>query len=355
MQLSTEILYEIDNSEWNSFISKNPASTAHQKAGIYKPLELAFNSKQAYILVKNSKGNVVGQLTVVINFEDMSTESNIFSKLIYGPMLTWNHGPIIHDYSIKDKIVCEILQAIEKLSNENKVAIIKGRSLPLSEPIPNNIFEKFGYSCEPWLAYIANIDKSVDEFFLSLHNKIRYDIRKGEKNDLQFELVNSINSLNEYNNFNFSNDKNKDKIINRFQTFNELRFNFLIKSGDEQIFLARLDNEIVGGMGNYSFNNNVVQHTVTNSSNKKLNAGSFLTWNAIKWSIENKFLTYDMGGANPNPVSEKERGIKHYKSKWNGQEITYTLYTKIVNKTKWKISKGLKQPSKFSKKLFGKN
>lgn len=352
MQLSTEILYEVDVKDWNSVISRNPASTAHQMAGVYKPLELAFNSKQAYIVVKNSTGNIVGQLTVVINFEDLSIESSFLSKLNFGSTLSWNHGPIIHDNSMKDEILLEILNAIEKLSKENNTIMIKGRSCPLSESTSNELFEKFAYVCEPWLAYISNVDKTIDDFFSSLHNKTRYDIRKVEKNRIKFEIVDTINTLDEYNEFKFYKNKNKNKIINRFVNFNDYRFKFLIKNDVEQIFLARLDDEIIGSMGNYSFNRNTVQHTVTNSSNKKLNAGSFLTWNAIKWSVENKFLTYDMGGANPNPLSEKEQGIKHYKSKWNGQEITYTLYTKIVNKTKWNLSRGLKQPNKLSKKLF---
>jgi len=357
LPLSTEILYDVDAKDWNKLISRNSASTGHQIANLYKPLEMAFNSKQVYIYVKNSNGDIVGQLTAVIHSEDFSSESNFLSsrmvsKLNLGNMLFWNHGPIIHDNSNKSKILFEILNSLETICKEKKIILIKGRSCPLAESNPNEIFEKFGYTCNPWLAYISNIDSIPDKFFSSLHNKIRYDIRKGEKNQFEFEVITNRKSLDEFAELKLEDQKNKNELIKRNAIFRDYQWETSIKNGLEKFFIARLNGEVVGGIANLLFNNNVVQHTVVNSTNQKINAGSFLTWNTIKWSIENKFLTYDMGGANPSPISKKEKGIKHFKSKWNGKEVQYTLYTKIVNKTRFKISKGLRQPNLVLKKIF---
>jgi len=63
-----------------------------------------------------------------------------------------------------------------------------------------------------------------------------------------------------------------------------------------------------------------------------------LTWNSIKWAIENKTNLFDLGGANPAPKSEKEKGIDHYKSKWNGIEYNTFNFIKVIDKKRSKIS-----------------
>ena len=72
---------------------------------------------------------------------------------------------------------------------------------------------------------------------------------------------------------------------------------------------------------------------------------------AIKWAIENNYKTYDVGGANPNPISSKEKGIELFKSKWASEEFEYYICTKIFNKTKYNISKLIKNPKGIKDKV----
>ena len=37
---------------------------------------------------------------------------------------------------------------------------------------------------------------------------------------------------------------------------------------------------------------------------------------------------YDLAGANPNPLTEKEKGILRYKKKWGGKKHEYYIVTK---------------------------
>ena len=42
-------------------------------------------------------------------------------------------------------------------------------------------------------------------------------------------------------------------------------------------------------------------------------AGTSITWNSLKWCIEEKYSTFDMGGENPFPDSSKEKSIDFFR------------------------------------------
>lgn len=355
MGLTAETSFNVNEKEWNDNICHQPFSTAYQMAGFYNPHKLAFESKQFYISVKNNSNNLVAQLTGVIHFKDfwsVGSELSNYSSSKSNSMIVWNHGPIIHDYTEIDDILKLILCELDKIAITNKINVIKGTSAPLSKQFSNSQFQKFEYNCTPWITNVTQLSKNSEEFFLELHNKTRYDIRKGEKSGLEFEIVNSSKGLDEYSELKLEDNKNKDKIIKQNESFRNHRWNTSIKNNYEKVYFVRLNGNIVAGMANFVFNNNVVQRTIANSSNRNFYAGSFLTWNAIKWSIDNKLQTYDMGGSNPNPSSEKENGIKHFKAKWCGQKYDYVIFTKVFNKRKRQLSRVIKQPSLLSKKIF---
>ena len=113
---------------------------------------------------------------------------------------------------------------------------------------------------------------------------------------MSFEIVDNRETMNDWMEIKFSNRKNKDKIIKKLEKFNDSTWEVLHKSGLEKMFLARRDNELISGIANKIFNNNVVQHSVINSSKTKLQGGSFLTWKTIKWSLENNFISYVPAG-----------------------------------------------------------
>jgi len=355
MNFTSEVMYDVEDKEWNQALTSKKSTTAFQIASFYKPHQSAFGSKPIFIIIKNSTGDIVGQLSAVIHFKDYWTDSNIISrsivsKLNLGAVIIWHHGPVIHDISHRDEILSLILREIEKIAIKNNVIMIKGSTPPLDEQFFGDFFKKVGYNEQKWITYITDLNQKIDDLYNSLHNKTRYDIRKGEKSELEFEEVNDISSLYEYAELKFSGKKSKE-LIKRNKILIDNLWKILYKSGNEKMFLLRHNGELVGGIDNFIFNKNVVQNSVTNASNRKLYGGSFLMWKTIKWSMEMKQLTYDTGGANPSPTSSKEKGIDFFKSKWSGKIYDYAFYTKILSKTKMRVSSAIKQPSVIPKKI----
>ena len=200
MNFNIEISSEIDENEWNDNLAKNSHSTIYQTYNWQKLYQNTFDSKPIFIKITDDLGTIVGQLACLIH-ENMFHESlNIFSKKIGSLLksdisLWWYHGPIIHNKQYEDKIISLILSTVDKIAKENKVINIRGISPPLIQQFSHENFKKFNYNIQPWSTYIIDLNQDHRNIFSSLNKKTRYDIRKAESNELEFEIVDNKNSL----------------------------------------------------------------------------------------------------------------------------------------------------------------
>jgi len=355
MIFKTEIAYDVDENLWNRTLKLNPYSLASQTAQCYIPHKLTYNSKPVFITISNTSGKVVGQLSAVIHVVDYGIKTNIISNLINSKFnsnssLRWSHGPVIHDQENFDEILSNILLAVDKVAKENNVNLVSCTTPPRLSDFPISIFKKNGYSIKPWITYITNLERKIDEIYNLLHNKTRYDVRKGEKEGLEFEVSASRESMDIYFELKY-NDKNKiEEIKEKNKKFADNIWETLFQKGLKKNFIVRYKEKPQAFITNFLFNENISQVGVATLSNSKY-AGSFLIWNTIKWAIENNYKTYDVGGANPNPISSKEKGIELFKSKWASEKFDYYICTKVFNKIKYNISKLIKNPKGIKYKV----
>jgi len=352
LNLQVEIESRVDEKEWNQKLTKSNASTTYQISHWGKVYEF-YNSKPFFVTVRNSTGEIVGQLLSIVHNEMLwdgptSLARFVGTKLNLRNSLTWLYGPIIYDEDHIDEIISKILQALDQISVKNKVVIIKGSSHPFLSKFSNQLFKQAGYQIRSWATYITDLKQGEDFLYAGLDKKTRYDIRKSEENGLEFVVANDRSALDE-----FVELKVQEKLRGGKKTkadsphFYDSRWEHLHKNGYEKLFLTKYKGEPVAGILNVIFNGNVSQHGVSVSSARQPLGGPFLTWNTMKWCREMKYLTYDMGGINPSPENDKEKSINFYKSKWGGKKVYYMKFTKVLDAGKWKISAVLKDPRKI--------
>jgi hypothetical protein len=357
MKIQTQISNTVNVKDWEHQLTKSIASTTYQVPAWQKMFEAVYGSKPVFIIVMDSKGKILAQLAGVIHNKWYWRDANFISKTI-GSKLNLNrlfhcfYGPIIHDEDNQEQILNEILVTIDKIAKENKITMMRGITAPLNSNFSKSVFETNGYDLKTWSTFIINLQDNEDDLLNSLNKKTRYDIRKSEKNNLEFVMVKDRKGYSEYQNIKFHYRK-----MNRLRTvsndlFYDKHWELLFKHNYEQLLLARFNGECIGGIFALIFNNNVIQHGVANSERKDLLGGSFLTWNTINWAKKRNYLTYDMAGVNPYPESEKEKRIDFYKSKWGGKQYTYFIYTKIYDHTKLKLFTVLKNPKKLNSFLL---
>lgn len=349
MNLTVEVQSEVNEDEWDHMLTKSKHATGFQSAYFFKPNQIAYGSKPIFIKVLDTSGEIVGQLSAIINVKEIRHVSNSFSKMLidrfnFGSNLQWKHGPVIHDHVNHKEISSQILSTIEQICKKNKIELVKGTTPPLDQNFTENYFKNFGYLVTSWKNYVIKLPEDPNSHFASLHNKIRYDVRKGEKNGLTFEIAKNINEINEFGMLKYGKRQDDPElVINEGKIGIETAWDYHFKKGLRKLFLVRLNGKLIGGINALVFNDIVCHTTVVNSSQKNLQGGSFLTWNSIKWAIENEHVCLDLGGVNPSPKNEKEKGIDHYKSKWNGTEYKIFIFSKIVRKNRSKFSSLLRR------------
>lgn len=356
MTLTSEIFNDINEKAWDEQLLKNNISSVYQSYNWARLYKEVFNSKPIFILIKDSSKKIIGQLLAFIHNDYYWINANPFfrkigTKLNLGSIILWWHGPIIHDTSNQANISKEIILALHNIAQKNQIMMIRGASSPLSRQLDEKLFKSNGFKIQPWGTYVIDLQQSIDTLYKKLNKKIRYDIRKGEKNKLEFEVSDDKKTLDDYIELKHKERERTGQKTTRIPLYNEKYWNYLHNNGHLKLFVTRYNNQLVGGILGITFNGNIIQHGVLNLRND-LSAGPFLTWNALKWSIQNNYRTFDMGGFNPFPESEKEKAIDFFKAKWCGDELDYNLYTKVLDKTKFSLSTVLLHPKRASKKLL---
>lgn len=355
MDFHVDISNKIDEKVWNDNLAQSEFANGYQIANLAMVYRDSFDSIPFFIYVKNPNNKIVGQLAVTINTKYYLRDSNVILKIIgtklkLNPILRWEYGPIIHDKSNQDEILSKILSAVDVISLQNRVTMIRGTTSPLGAQPSNQIFEQFGYHERNWGTYVTDLNQNIDELYGKLSKETRYDIRKSEKMGLEFSIAKDFESFNEHNELSFRVRKNRGGSVKTQELFNKKFWENLYENGYLNVLQVKKDGKILAGIDALIFNRHILQYSVVNSpEGQRLQVGSFLTWNAIKWSIDMKYQTYDMGGINPEPENEKEKSINFYKSKWGGKELRYVRYTKTLSNFRFKLSSVLNNPKKLTK------
>jgi hypothetical protein len=343
----------VNITDWNKLLMMQSFSTSFQNANYDKPTLLYRDCQPWYIIVENENGEIVGQLYTLMDFYEPNVHKTItnyfLKKFKLGSQLLWRHGPIIHDKAYRTQIMSEILIAVDNLAKENQIDLVSGTSCPLDGTFDSNVCHKLNFDVKPWMSYIINLNNESNSIFLSLDKKIRYDIRKANESGLVFEVGNDMSDLIEFTKLKFR--LKNQKFPEYDETIQKNTWDWLYKENLRKLFMVKYKDELIGGINANIFNGNLYQTSVINS-HKELNGGSFLTWNAISWSAKEKNRSYDLGGANPHPSSEKEKGISFYKSKWGGESYEQQIFTKIYHSEKLQIAKVLANPKVLSSKFF---
>ena len=346
MTLSVEIKNNVGN-EWNENLLRCNYSTSFQTSEWCELYKKSFQSKPFFIIIKNESGIIVGQLATLLhknfNWRNSNVTKFLGKKMNLGSTLEWERGPIIHDNNLIKEITKEIFLTIKKISITNNVSRIRGTS-PTNSNISLYPFNDNELVRTPWSTFIVDL-KDKNDLILHLDKKTRYDIRKSDKSNLEFTVVEEKSDFIDY--VKLKRKQNNKKKIN--SKFIDDHWELLHSKQLERLFLAKLGGKIVSGILCSTFNKNMIQHGVVTSTDPI--GGTFLTFNTIMWGIQNGFVTYDMGGINPKPSNDKEKGIEFFKSKWTGKKDNYLIITKILKKSNYGISKILQDPDHISSKL----
>lgn len=282
---------------WNKFLLKNDEN-----------LNLAFNPSLSEIISENF--NISSSYYFIYNSDNLIGLIPGFihkNKFISMPVMS-SAGLLLEKNYDKKKIFYEFINFI------NKDFVIKD-----FEPLSH-----FYYSIKKTV--LLKLKNNVDQMLFSFRSKLRSDIRKSLKNNLEF-IISDVNSLEDFYLI-------YSKSLHRLGTpVNSLKyFNIFFKNyefGNKKIFLVKNDNKTIAACIVFSYNNVIeIFWAATNSNFNYLKPNVFMYWNLIKYSIENNFNYFSFGR------SSKKSGSLKFKKQWDTKDNDLLIKDIFVSSNK---------------------
>ncbi|HHG89782.1 MAG TPA: GNAT family N-acetyltransferase [Devosia sp.] len=240
-------------------------------------------------------GEVVGGALVMV--QPLPLGLGAIAVVKWGPMLKDNQRA-----DAKEIYVRMIEMLIEEYS-DNRAMMLS--VLPKATPSPHNMalehLKLRGFAAGSKLLfpnrYIVNLRLSDEDQRKSFAQKWRYHLNKSQKQNLEFEHVQSAEISKFFALYEAMSDRKKFADHSAFDTINDL----MAVSQDAlrpEMFFVRHEGEIVAGAIIFKAGDTAVYlYGATNDRALPLRAGYFLHWHIIRWLRDNTDAKwYDLGG-----------------------------------------------------------
>ena len=335
--LEVQQLKKEDYRNWNKFV------TAHKKTTIFhtiewkKVLEDTFGYNPEYLVVKSSKGNLVG-------ISPAFSVKTLFGRVIVSQPFFEYGGPII-ERGFEEAYNKILNYYIAKVENE-RIKYVEIKVIPDGE---NGYFNNIGF-VKQFKAYDFYIDVKDKDFekdiWLGLYTKksrVRNSVKKAIKSELRVVEGDDIDIY--YSLY--------IKTITKMGSFPypKTMFENIKKYADSSVRLtfAYLKEVPIAAMMSFPYNHrDLMVGLVSDEKYQEYRANDLLYNEQIEYATKNKFEIVDFGRTRPDSPYER------YKKKWGATKVDlytyvypssasegvnpykyYLMFSKITRKVPW--------------------
>ncbi|MGI0094690.1 MAG: hypothetical protein ACREA8_11410 [Nitrosotalea sp.] len=317
-------LEEKPDSKWDARLLGTKYGTIYQSSSVAKYHNKSANWESKFLTFTNNKGTIVGQLLLEFQprFQKSSIRNILLTKFPFVPnfILRWSYGPIIFDPNYEQDVKKTLAEYLLK----HKGPII-GHVHPLYPDFLPDLVQKLKISSQGTFLLDLSLGKEV--LWNNTHkNSCRKNIERSKERGVSIKQMTS-NDLEVY--YQMLKESDESKMHLEFSD-TKIQWQELSKLGFTG-FLAFHEQIPVAGLLVSFFNGYLNEWGVARTKydyNEKLYSQDLIKWSIIEWGIEQKFRYFDLSGVNPNPTTEKEKGIYKFKEKWGGKLILYNKITR---------------------------
>ncbi len=312
---------------WNEFLSQNPFGTFFQTSFYADYAEKDAGLKPFFLRVEEN-GKTVGQLLLLkgSKFHELLANlplAGITTKIVRRllPSFNWIYGPVAES----DEAALALLEKAREVS-KNKIRACSPHPLQQFE----NAFATAGFKQKKWATFIIDLTQSEEDLWKHVDHSARklvnrtlkqVDVKQVET-EAEFKAYHSV--LNE--------NRKRSKVLP--YRYSPLLWRIWRDTSSGAVFIAVEKNSgrVLAGLG-VSFFNGYLNEWGAGTSNyaivNHVYAQDTIKWTIIKWAKKKNFKFFDLTGVNPNPESEKEKGIHRFKAKWGGRLVEYNEYVRV--------------------------
>lgn len=330
---------EVDLRDWNRLVCQKSEGAIFQSTAWGNFWFEYAGSQMSYWVALDERGTPVGLMAVRTDgmaadrFLERPLQNYSLSLLRHiTPCHLVQSGPMILDEGRTEEILGAFIRQLIAFRRFPNIACVLKVITPILDEegcqIYRKVFQKNGFREQILHTFTVDLCKDEDALWRSLKRSARKAIRKEQKRGVIVEKIENVEDLYEY--YHVCRQV-RDKMRLRTFSFDNWKYmwKWLKPIDSVHMFIARYRDEIVGGLGIWSFNRNLYEFaSITVPCPEKINVGDILKWEIIQWGQRNGYLTYDLAGVNINSsASRKEKQIYQFKNKWGGHLQSFSLFS----------------------------
>lgn len=215
-----------------------------------------------------------------------------------------------------------------------KERYMHGRTLflrvePWTRSLPESVLNEQPHGHNPPIHWMVSLKTSTEEELLAgMHQKTRYNIRLGERQDVQVRTSVTHEDMEA-----FLKLMHETAARDEFQAHNDayLRASFheLARLGMAQLRIAEHNGEALAMSFEVAFGDTVTYlHGASTAKSREIKAPNVLHWHAMRDARNCGYAWYDFGGCNPadaqSPLYKSSLdGVTRFKEGWGGGRIEF--------------------------------
>ncbi|MBK7410531.1 MAG: GNAT family N-acetyltransferase [Saprospirales bacterium] len=306
------------------------SSTDHffQSPEFFEFIEPVKGYQPILLILKGESGAVEGSLMGAFQRDGGSIKSWLSRRLI-----VWG-GPIVSEHASVDKkkAVQTLLHALKKEAG-GKAIYIEFRNYFDTTDL-QEAFQSSGFTYKPHLNYLVALDEEDDvqkRMSSNRRRQIRSSLSAGAviEEPKTEEEVRALYDLLE--------DLYKTKVKKPLPSFELFRSFWTSPNG--KVFVVKHGDKVMGGSAGPVYRDKIIYQWYVcgdNGAVKGVHSSVLATWAQIDYGLKHGYQLFDfMGAGRP----EEAYGVREFKARFGGEEVSYGRYEKILNPALYRIGK----------------
>jgi FemAB-related protein (PEP-CTERM system-associated) len=169
------IFHRVDPSSWDEYVRSHPCGSHFHLSAWQKMIHDTFGHKPMHMVAQNSQGKIAGVLPLFL------VRSRIFGQMLVSAPLA-SYGGILAD---SDGIAEAMLRDAYQLAKELQVEFVELRNFrnSIASDSSTPLITK-----DLYVTFQKVLPDNTDEILPSIPKKVRYEIRQGVQNGLEFRV-----------------------------------------------------------------------------------------------------------------------------------------------------------------------
>lgn len=255
-------------------------------------------------------------------------------SILAGDTAGWfdcSQGPVLAGAN-KAEALTDILHQVDGLIEKTGARGVRFHGLPpTSDSVHNEdvlfAFRRFNYTRISFLTALVDLGPPEDQIFARFKHAARKGIRKCERNGVSVTQCESRDEFIRDFCLPYFERRDTDFNVNRSLAMWD------IDGGAHYRFFVAKDPQgrVLATLGSYSFNGlatEIMSHRTEASFEANLPAQDLLHWHIFRTHKTAGDFWFDLAGYSPQPRTQKEVGIRRFKEKWGGREVSVPNFAK---------------------------